>query len=196
MRDTGIRDAGYQIGVGMIAFGKHTTAVVPHFLDVDSLVAGGRITVVNPQERTDFHFLASRAEYLYAVGVHADDLARSQFFVVRVSKVDVCKAFKGNTERTVLVSDDRRGTSEAVTGDIDALRGQQENGHGTLDFFLCQFQTFNKGISLTDDGADQLGCIDLAAAHFHEMNMPFLKCFLNQLFFIIDLADCGDGIAS
>ena len=72
--------------------------------------------------------------------VHADDLARSQFFVVRVSKVDVCKAFKGNTERTIFVSDDRRGTSEAVTGDIDALRGQQENGHGTLDFFLCQFR--------------------------------------------------------
>ena len=128
MRDTGIWDSGYQIGVGLIAFGKHTTAVVPHFLDVDSFVAGGRITVVNPQERTDFHFLASRAEYLYAVGVHADDLARSQFFVVRVSKVDVCKAFKGNTERTIFASDDRRGTSEAVTGDIDALRGQQENG--------------------------------------------------------------------
>ena len=55
MRDTGIGDSGYQIGVGLIAFGKHTTAVVPHFLDVDSFVAGGRITVVNPQERTDFH---------------------------------------------------------------------------------------------------------------------------------------------
>ena len=29
MRDTGIGDSGYQIGVGLIAFGKHTTAVVP-----------------------------------------------------------------------------------------------------------------------------------------------------------------------
>ena len=38
MRDTGIWDSGYQIGVGLIAFGKHTTAVVPHFLDVDSFV--------------------------------------------------------------------------------------------------------------------------------------------------------------
>ena len=103
---------------------------------------------------------------------------------------------KGSAERPVLLADGDGGTAVAVPGGVDAFRRQQENGHGTLDLFLCQFQTFNKGICLTDDGADQLGCIDLTAAHFHEMNMPFLKCFLNQLFFIIDLADCGDGIAS
>ena len=67
------------------------------------------------------------------------------------------------------------------------LRVEQDEWSWNLDFFLCQFQTFNKGICLTDDGADQLGCIDLAAAHFHEMNMPFLKCFLNQLFSLLIL---------
>lgn len=69
MRDTGIGDSGYpdrrRTDRVWQAYDRSGTA----FLDVDSFVAGGRITVVNPQERTDFHFLASRAEYLYAVGV-------------------------------------------------------------------------------------------------------------------------------
>ena len=97
MRDTGIRDSGYQIrAYGLIVtFGKHTTAVVPHFLDVDSFVAGGRITVVNPQERTDFHFLASRAAVpLRRPALHADDLARSQFFIILKSEINICMALK------------------------------------------------------------------------------------------------------
>ena len=69
MCDTGVWDTGYDIRIyfSFISFCQQCTAVITHFFYVYAFVTGSRITIVNPQERTDFHFLARRNERFHTL---------------------------------------------------------------------------------------------------------------------------------
>lgn len=87
VRDAGIRYAGDNIGVDVIAAGECAAAVIAHALDGDALVAGGRVAVVDPQERADLHFFAGGDERLHMVGVEHDNFARAELAQVVVAEV-------------------------------------------------------------------------------------------------------------
>ena len=80
-----------------------------------------------------------------------NNLTWSQFIAVVVSEIDIGKALKGNTAGLVLLSNRQRSTSIAVSGSVDAIRGQEENGHGALDHFLGIQKPFYQTLLLIDD---------------------------------------------
>ena len=55
-----VGDAGDAVDLDVVAAGQGRAAAVAGRLDVDALVAGGRVAVVHPQERADLHLLARR----------------------------------------------------------------------------------------------------------------------------------------
>ena len=75
MCDTGVRNACNQIRFGVIASGKHFSAGIAHGLHIDSLIGGGRIAVVNPEEGTDFHLLPRCAQRFDSLRSHKYNLA-------------------------------------------------------------------------------------------------------------------------
>ena len=115
---------------------------------------------------------------------------------VLVAEVNVGKALEGYAESALLLSDHGRSSSKPVSGNVDALRGQKQDCHGTLNPLLCIQKAVYNGILLVDDGGDQLGGIDLSAAHLKKMNMALFIGLLDQFLLICYFAHCGDGIAA
>ena len=58
MGGTGVRYTGNNIRADIIAGRHFCTAVVTHLFYTQALVRAGRIAIINPEEGTDFHFLA------------------------------------------------------------------------------------------------------------------------------------------
>ena len=145
MGNTGIRHTGYDIRLDRVCVTlcQHTAALVAHFLDVDALIGGGRITIVYPEEGADFHLLAGRAEGFYTVRCDKCDFCRTKLLVVLIAQIDIGKAFKRNAVSIVLVAEDDRGTSVKVSRGIDTVFGQQEQRHGAVYDFLHIPDTFH-----------------------------------------------------
>ena len=109
------------------------SAAVAHFLYIDSFIAGSRVAVIKPIRR-------NRSSFLFAgrkAGSHRlQSPAQSRQVPVhssRVSQVDVGKLSKETQQASSFWPMVSGGTSVAVSRSVDAIRGQQENGHGTLD---------------------------------------------------------------
>ncbi len=83
----------------LVALCEVFTAVVAHSFYVYAFIACGRVAVVNPQERTDFHFFLRLLQDFVAVGGNINDFCRSEFVFVRVAEVHVGKVFKGKAVR-------------------------------------------------------------------------------------------------
>ena len=113
-----------------------------------------------------------------------------------IAQINICKAFKGNAAGIILLSYDNRSSSVPVTGSINALRSQQENGHGAFNHFLGINKPFHQTLLLVDNSSSQFGGIDASAAHFHKVNMTIFKSKLYQLLFIVDLSHSYNGIAA
>ena len=58
--NAGIRNTGYNVRMHGIAVSlcKHASTAVAHLLYIYTFIRGCRISVVNPEERTDLHFLS------------------------------------------------------------------------------------------------------------------------------------------
>ena len=121
--DTGVRNAGhtvrtYQIFVPLC---QHFSAVITHFFHIDPFIGGSGVSVVNPEERTDFHVLSRRADGFHTFRSHENNFARSQFPVIIVSQVQIRKAFKGSAVGVVFFSENDRGASKTVPGSINTF---------------------------------------------------------------------------
>ena len=201
MRCTGIRHTGYGVRMYVRRFlhiptGQCGAAAIAHFLHADSLVRGGRISVIDPQEGTDFHVLTGLYQGTDAFGGDDGDLAGTQFPIFLISQIQERKTFKGGAEGIVFFADDDGSTSHLIPGGIETLRGEQQNCHGTVDQFLRILQSFNQIIPLIDDCRHQLGRVDISAAHFQEMRMSAAENLHQNLFHVVDTAHRDNGIGA
>ena len=195
MRRTGIRHAGHNIGpdAACVPSGESGAAVIAHLFHADTLVGGGRIAVVNPEEGTDPHFFAGSRQCLNAVGRHDHDFPRAQIPQGGVAQIQIGKALKGQTIGVFLSAQRNGGPSHFVPGRQDALGGHDHNGHGSVDDLLGKLDSFNEIIFLVDDSRHQFRGIDIAAAHFQKMGGGGGEEFLYDFIGIVDLSDGHDG---
>ena len=198
MCGTGIRYTGYLGGVHdaffPVTLGKGGAAAITHFLYVDALVGRGRITVVNPEEGTDFHFLARRSLDFHAVFVEENDFAGAQLLGCFISEMHECKIFKRCAVCAVLASDGDRQAAVAVAHRIDAFGRHDEHADGALDDLLNIKKALGNRLFLINQGCNELRLIDVAAAHFQEMGISAFEKHLDQLGGVIYFTNCGDGI--
>ena len=111
MGDTGIRNAGHTVGmhVVLIPSGQHAAAGITHLSTFTPFIGGCGIAIVNPQEGTDLHLLLRRHEHLDALRRNKVNLSRSEFMVIRVTQVQICKIFKGCAVRSLFLSNNKLG---------------------------------------------------------------------------------------
>ena len=172
MGNSGIRHACNEIRVDIasrITFGKHGTAVIPHLLYIDPLIGRSRVTIVNPQEGTDLHLLLRRHEHLDALRRNKVNLTRSEFMVIRVTQVQICKIFKGCAVRSLFLSNNKRGAAFFIARSVDAVFCQQQQRHGTVNNILQMADALRNRLFTADQRCRKFGRIDLTGAHLLEM---------------------------
>ena len=121
MSRSGVRYAGDDIRLDIVAFCQICPTVVAHFFHADSLIGTGRIAVIYPEKCADFHLFSRHHQSFYAVRCYDVDFSRSQFFVVLISQILVSKRFKGEAVGIVLFSNDKRRSPIFVTRCINSL---------------------------------------------------------------------------
>ena len=79
MGNAGIRNTGYNVRVHGIAVSlcKHASTSVAHLLYIYTFIRGCRISVVNPEERTDLHFLSRLNQSFDFVCCYEYDFSRA-----------------------------------------------------------------------------------------------------------------------
>ena len=123
MCNTGVRNTCYNVRVNGIAvsFRKHTSTAVTHIFYVHAFVRCCWVSIINPEERTDFHFLSRFYQSFHTVCCNKNDLSGSQFLIIFISQINIGMAFKGQTIRTFFVTDLNRSSAHFVTGCIDSV---------------------------------------------------------------------------
>ena len=195
MGDSGIRYSGYDIRIYFpgISLSQHITTVITHFLYVDSFVCRSRITIVNPEERTDTHFLARFLQCFHTFRGNCHDLARSQLFQILISQIQICKTLKRNATGILFFTNNQWCSSQTVTGCKQTFRCQEQHGHGTFNHFLCIADSLDHVLFLIDQGSYQFRRIDISTTHLQEMCTAIFKTGRDQFVHIVDLANCSDG---
>lgn len=169
--DTRIGDAAGAVYFGGISLTHLESAGEAHFLDVAAFVARGGETVVDPQEGTDLHPLFGTAELLDAIGMQADNLARTEVAVNLVVEVGETARLAGGGIGSVLATDDDGGASPLVARSDDAVFGQEQHGAGTLDVLIDILDAFDKVLALDDEQGDEFGLVGLAGAELGEVHV-------------------------
>ena len=136
MSDTGIRHTCHDVRIYIISLRQHISTGIAHLFYIDTFIGGSRITVINPKERTDLHFFLRRCDSFSAFRCEEYDFSRSQFFIIVVSQIEICKTLKRSTDSILFLTKNERSTSHAVSGGIDTFRGHDQHCHGTFDHFL------------------------------------------------------------
>ena len=198
MRNAGIRHAGDQIRLNrtLVALCQHRAAVVAHLLDIDTLIRGGRISVVDPQERADLHILARFSDGLHTVRRHMHDLRRSQLLVIRVAEIEVGEILKRDAVAVLALADDHRCASQTVARRIDAVLCHEQQRHRAVDDALNIADALDNAVLFADQRRNQLGRVDLSAGHLLEMSRTVLIDLADQFLEIVDLSHRRDGKAA
>ena len=172
-----------------VAFREQRTVAVTHDLHVDSLVIGVRIAVVGPQKRADPHFLLSLGKHRHALRRDFDDLRRFQFLTGDVFQLAERERLKGYAVSVLILSDQHRQSSKPVArGDQMSVLLQDQDAHGTFDFFLCEANSLREGFLLVDQRCRQLGRVDLASGMRFKMPPSGSQKLLDQCLRVIDAA--------
>ena len=192
MCNTGIRYSCNQIRIHFsgISSCQNITAFVTHFLYIYSLISGGWISIIYPEERTDSHLVSWLLQNLCALRGDKINLSRSQLFQVFIAKINVGMTFKRSTTCIFLFADYKRSSSITVACCVNALPCHKKKGHRALDHFLGIADSLNNTVFLIDQRCSYLCRIHTATAHLQKMGMPVFEAFLYQSFYIIDLAYC------
>ena len=167
----GIRDTGDRVNlvVGhMVALCELLAAAHAHGFDGYTLVGRRRIAVVDPEEGADAHLFAGGGERRDTLRRHHGDFAGAELAEILVAEVQIGEALERSAEALVLSADDDRCSAELVAGQVNALRGQQHNAHGAIDYILCIAEAVNQVVFPVNQRGDELRRVDDTAAHLEE----------------------------
>ena len=193
VRRSRIGQSRHGVGGDVVPHGERRTAAIAHVFDVQPLVDGGRVSVIYPEEGADVRLAAGRADDVDAFRRHKIDLAGAEFPVKFVSEIEESKRFERYAEGSRFFADDDGGLSVFVARNVDPFGSEDEDGHRAVDGVLCDLDALGDACPAVDEGGDQLGGVDVAAAHFEEVRRALRKCFFDQLFEIVDAPDGRDG---
>lgn len=171
-------------------------AVVAHLLHVDSLVRGGGVAVIYPEEGAYLHITTGSREGLHSLGRDGGYLAGTQLPLAGIAQVEIGKALEGDAAGLRLFTDCHRGPAKPVPGGQYAPGGQKQQAHGAVDGLLGIAYAFEEVLLLVYEGGHQLRLVDIAAAHFHKMGVAPGKYPIHQLPGIVYFAHGDDGIGA
>ena len=191
---TGIGYSGDDVHLYVVCLSECGAAAISHVLDIDILVVGGRVTVINPQEGANLHFIARRALLLNPVGGDPDDFSGAKVFLDQVVQIRKGGGFQCYRPRLLFTADDNGRSSEFVPCGVDSLAGQQQDGTGTFDGFHGPGDPVLEAALLVDQGGDEFRRVDLVPAHLGKMYRPLLEGLLGELFAVGDLPYGDNGV--
>ena len=70
-----------------IMLSQFFTTFISHFFDIDSFISRSWITVVNPEKRTDFHFISRFYKSFTALSSQKSNFSRTEFAFGFVSEI-------------------------------------------------------------------------------------------------------------
>ena len=178
-----------------VIVGQDLAALITHGFYGNALVMGVGIAVVGPQEGTDALLALGRLHLLDAFGGDTDDLAGAAVAVMIKACLLVSKALDGNGITVIILTDQNGQTAIEVARRIEAILGQYQHGHRAVDHALGKTDTLSDGVLLIDEGSDQLGGVDLAAAQL-QIVVVLVEDQLSQRILVVDLADRAEGKAA
>ena len=195
---TRVRHARHEVhvrhGAGFHFLAGHNLAVaVAHDLHVFALVVGVGVAIVRPQEGADLHFGTGGGKPLKAVRRHLHDLPGAKLVMILIAQLVVGEGLEGHAQAVAVFPHQHRQPSQAIPGGDDGVGGQQQDGAGAFDDLLGVADTLDQAAALVDESGGQLGGVDLAGGHGHELVSRPGEGFLHQLFCIVDNAHGGDG---
>ena len=180
MRGAGIGNARNAVDFDFISPREHFAAVVAHFFDVHPLIARGRVAVINPQKRADFHFLQCRGDDLDALGRDEIDFAGAEFFVGFIAEVQIGERFKRRAVGVFFFAKHHGRSAHSVARRVKPLRGEDQNRHGALNLALGVTNALCNRILAVNQRRGKLGGVNFAAAHFEEMGRAVGKRLLDK----------------
>ena len=176
----------------------HDLAVAhAHELDVLTLVVGVGIAVIRPEERADAHVRAGGGEGFAGIGRQADDFLGAQLVMVGVAELVIGEGLEGDAHGVFLFADEHRQAAQLVArGDDLALVGEDKQRHRAVDHFLRVQDAGDEVVLLVDERSDELGRVDLARAHGHELMAVVGEVLRDERLAVVDDADGGKGVKS
>ena len=123
-----------------------------------------------------------------------DDLPGAQLVLVVIAQLVIGEGLKGDTVAILVPAHQHRQTAQLVPGGDDAILGENQDGGGAFDHVLGVADALHQGVLLVDQPGHQLGGVDGAAAHGHELMAPLGEIGLDQLVGVADDANHGDGV--
>ena len=165
MGNARIRYACRIIDLHVITPCQHLSAVITHLFHIYSLIGRGRVSIIYPQKRTDFHFFSRRTDRLHTLRRYVYDLSGAQLLIIRIAQIDVRKAFEGSAVSVFFLSDDKRRSAQPVPGRIDSVLCHDQHCDRTFYSFLHIANPFHNTFFFTDHRRHQFCSINFPAAH-------------------------------
>ncbi len=195
---TGVRYTCYEIHLRQRAVfrflpGHDLAVAIAHDLYVDPLIIGVRVAVIGPQEGTDLHFIPGGGKLLHAVRGDPDNFTGTKFIIVGIPQLMIGKGFKGDTAAVFVSSHQHGEPAHLVPGGNDAVPEKQQHGAGAVNCFLGIADAVHQIVRPVDQSGSQLGGVDLAGGHGHELIAWAGEGFLHQFLSVVDNAHRGDG---
>ncbi len=198
--DAGVGDANHGIQFGeeapfLVLLGHEGAVPVPDGLDVDTVVDGGGIAVVGPEEGTDFFFLPGGDQLEDLVFGDLDDLSGADFLVVPIAQLLVGEGFKTNSEALIIPPDhDGDPALEVPDGDDGPVGLEDEEGHGSVNDFLDEADAVDHVLFHVHEGGDEFAGVDSAAGDGVEVGSGLPEIAFHQLVLVVEDAGEADGI--
>ncbi len=196
VRDTRIRDAGDTVRPDAplsVPLRELSAASVPGVLDVEPLIGGRGEAVVDPEKCADPHILPRRDTGLTALGREEHHLARPELLLKLITQIQKRETLEADTVAAVLFADLHRSASPAVSGGVNSLFRENQDGHGTADQILRIADALREGGLLGNNGSHDLRRVDASAAHFLKMLKTVGGQRLCDFVHVVDSAHRRDG---
>ena len=192
---SGVGDSAGGIGFGRSALCKGGTAAVAGHFHVASFVAGGWITVINPEERADGHLVAGLDQRGVAIGSELHYFARAQVADVFVAQVlEGAALLQGNHGAVFFTQHDGRAAPPIAAGVELALFVHQKDGAAALDLFMDILETIDDGILSSNEGGHHFGGPNHSTGGgILELHAVVLEKLALDFFDIRNQAYCHDG---
>ena len=113
--------------------------------------------------------------------------------MVLIAQLVVGEGLEGYAQAVVILSHQHGQPPQPIPGGDDGVGGQQQDGAGAVDDLLGVADAVDQAAPLVDEGGGQLGGVDLAGGHGHELMPRPGKGLGHQLFGVVDDAHGGDG---
>jgi hypothetical protein len=192
--DARVRNAGHEVDLHVIRSREGGTTAVATRLDVDVLVARGRVAVVDPEEGADLALLSRWDERFDSVARNADHLSGSEQVFHLVTEIRESGCLHCDCVRAVLSADSYRGAAEPIASSHDAPVVEDQQRTGAVDQALGVRDPVLKCRFAINQICHQLGGVDLAIADLGEMGSVAPEQLVGELLEIVHLSHGDDGV--